>query len=55
MDKDDRWDEFRACDDDPAADTWAARFTCPNCGRCSKAMVTTKKTCLRCGTGLIRP
>lgn len=33
---------------------WAVQFTCPKCGPCGNATVTTKKTCLVCGAGLIR-
>lgn len=29
-------------------DEWAGQFICPNHGPCTPAMVTTKKTCLRC-------
>lgn len=33
---------------------WAAQFVCPRHGRCTPAMVSTKKTCLWCDQLLIR-
>ena len=33
---------------------WSSKFSCPIHGECSEEMVTTKKTCSLCDTGLIR-
>lgn len=33
---------------------WASGFSCVNCGRCTAAMVDTKKNCRVCGEGLFR-
>jgi len=33
---------------------WAQNFTCPKCGPCTPAMITTWKGCLYCGELLIR-
>lgn len=33
---------------------YSAQFSCPVHGECTDGMVTTKKTCALCGTGLIR-